>query len=103
MLILPGDPEFDRTLATPPPNWSQSMARYGGECAFVARSGSGILEPVSLQNLDDYLEGGEYEQRLLESGQDEAWLDAFADEDELDYGAYLATIGDCDPPAVFLG
>jgi hypothetical protein len=52
--------------------------------AFVARSGSGILEPVSLRELDDYLEGGEYAQRLQESDQMDCYWDAFGDEDEIE-------------------
>jgi hypothetical protein len=80
MLILPGDPEFDRTLASPPPNWRQLQAKYSGEMAFVARSGSGILEPVSRRELDDYLEGGEYAQRLQESDQ----MDCYCEVDPID-------------------
>lgn len=64
MLILPGDPEFNEILATPPPNWGQVAARLSGEFAFVARADSGILEPVSMRELDDYIEGGEYDMRL---------------------------------------
>lgn len=70
-LILPGDPEFSETLATPPPNWREIAARLSGEFAFVARSQSGILEPVSLSELDEYIEGGEYDERLEELGEDD--------------------------------
>lgn len=66
MLILPGDPEFDEILATPPPNWREVAANLSGEFAFAARAGSGILEPVSMRELDDYIEGGEYDDRLAE-------------------------------------
>lgn len=65
MLLLPGDPEFDRALATPPPNWRQFAANQPS-FAFVARAGSGILEPVSMADLEDYIEGGEYDERLDE-------------------------------------
>jgi len=95
-LILPGDPEFDRTLACPPPNWQQVAARHRGEFAFVARSGSGLLEPVSYQELDEYLEGGEYAQRLQESGQDDTYLDAFGNEDEIEEYYELEYVGDGD-------
>lgn len=61
MLILPGHPDFYRILATPPP------ARRGQ--SFVVRAGSMILEPASDLALNEYLEGGEYDQRLEESGQ----------------------------------
>lgn len=83
-LILPGDPQFDRTLASPPPNWQQVAARHQGEFAFVARSGSGLLEPVSYQELEEYLEGGEYAQRLQESRQDDTYLDAFGNANEIE-------------------
>jgi hypothetical protein len=66
MLILPGDPEFNLTLATPPPNWRQVAEQLSGEYAFVARAGSGMLEPVSFRELDEYLDGGEYDDRLEE-------------------------------------
>lgn len=64
-LILPGDPQFDRTLAmAPPPNWREIAARNTGEFAFIMRSDSGLMEPVSHRELDEYLYGGEYEERL---------------------------------------
>ena len=92
-LILPGDPQFDRTLASPPPNWQQVAARHRGEFAFVARSGSGLLEPVSYQELEEYLEGGEYAQRLQESGQDELYREAFGNEDEIEEYDELEYVG----------
>lgn len=98
ILILPGDPEFEATLATPPPNWGAIAAQHSGEFAFVARSGSGILEPVSTRELDDYLEGGEYAQRLQESNQQELYLEAFGAEGELD--DYLAEFGDTYPQSI---
>lgn len=76
MLILPGDPEFSATLATPPPNWRQVAANLSGEYAFVARTGSGLLEPVSFRELDEYLDGGEYDERMGEIAGE-------GDEDEL--------------------
>lgn len=68
-LILPGDPEFDVTLATPPPNW-RTVAAQSSNFAFVVRAGSELLEPVSMADLEDYLEGGEYDERLGEIGDD---------------------------------
>jgi hypothetical protein len=77
MLILPGDPEFDATLGRNlPPNWGAFASQNAGCCHFVARSGSGILEPVSEKDLQEYVEGGEYEERLLEIG-DEDYLEDF--------------------------
>jgi len=71
MLILPGDPEFSETLATPPPNWREVAARLSGEFAFVAKADSGILQPVSMRELDDYIEGGEYDERLEQLGDED--------------------------------
>jgi hypothetical protein len=65
-LILPGDPIFDFTLAHPPPNWRAVAASFGGEFAFIAQAGSGILKPASPQEVAEYLYGGEYEERLSE-------------------------------------
>ena len=90
-LILPGDPLFDRTLAmTPPANWREIAARTTGEFAFIMRSDSGLMEPVSHRELDEYLYGGEYEERL-EDVDEEAYLEIYGEEGELD--AYLEIVG----------
>lgn len=68
-LILPGDPDFDATLAIPPPTW-RAVASRSPQFAFVARAGSGLLEPVTMAELEDYLEGGEYDERLIEIGEE---------------------------------
>ncbi len=73
-LILPGDPEFDFTLATMPPPGTIA----GGDIAFIARAGSGILHPATQVEVREYLEGGEYDQRLAEIGEvPELWDDEF--------------------------
>lgn len=72
MLILPGDPLFDQTLGLNlPPNWGQVAAQNSGGCNFVARLGSGILEPVTAAEFAEYYEGGEYDARLEEIGDDD--------------------------------
>lgn len=69
-LILPGDEEFDLTLGTAlPPNWEESAAKFSGEYSFVASSETGLLRPVSAAELEEYLEGGEYRERLINSEQ----------------------------------
>lgn len=94
-LILPGDPEFDQTLATtPPPNWREIATRHHGEYAFIMRSDSGLMMPCSMAELDEYIEGGEYEERLEALGDEELYLEAFGEEGELD--AYLEKFGDSD-------
>jgi hypothetical protein len=66
MLILPGSPLFDLTLATPPPNWREAAARDGDTFAFVVGL-DGIARPVTAIELEDYLEGGEYDERLIQT------------------------------------
>ena len=66
MLILPGNPLFDLTLATPRPDWRDTAVRDGNTYAFVAEPGSGLMRPVTESELEDYLEGGEYDARLAE-------------------------------------
>jgi hypothetical protein len=58
-LILPGDPLFDATLGMVLPPSPLST-----EVCFVARVGSGILEPVTAAQAREYLLGGEYDERL---------------------------------------
>lgn len=58
-IILPGDPGFDETLGTAlPPGWEDHA------CTFVVDSQSGIMRPATPDELDDYLYGGEYQERL---------------------------------------
>lgn len=62
-LCLPGDPGFYETLAHPPPVTSR-------QSCFVARSGSLVLEEVDDRALDEYLEGGEYDEVANEDEDD---------------------------------
>lgn len=68
MLILPGNPEFDLTLgmALPPSPISE-------EVVFIARFGSGILEPATPEQAREYLMGGEYDERMNEIDDGEEW------------------------------
>lgn len=71
-LILPGDPEFDYTLSTAlPPDWQVLASNYGGDYGFVADVESGLLRIENTSGIREYVEGGEYDDRL-----------AFIDEDE---------------------
>ena len=65
MLILPGDPLFDYTLATVPTPGSAGQV-------YVAKAGSGILQALDPDDpaLADYLFDGEYDQRLEEIEED---------------------------------
>ena len=64
LLLLPGDPEFDRILSTPPPNWQEVAVRDGSTYTFLADSSSGILRTATALETQEYLLGGEYEERL---------------------------------------
>ena len=65
MLILPGDPEFEAFLMQSlPPDWRRVADEMGKQCCFVVDSNSGLLRAVDDKNLDDYLYGGEYDERL---------------------------------------
>lgn len=66
MLILPGHPLFNLTLATPRPDYQDKAARDGNTYAFVAEPNSGLMRPVTSEELEEYLYGGEYEERLDE-------------------------------------
>lgn len=71
-----------------PPDYQQVAAKQG-TYALIARSGGcGMLEAVTTDELEEYLEGGEYDERLSEIEDDElAESDGnWADED---VGLYL--------------
>lgn len=68
-LILPGDPLFEETLLRPPPDWRDQI-RGADNYAFIVRADSMLLEPVNISQLDDYMEGGEYDERLGAIGED---------------------------------
>lgn len=71
-IILPGHPFFDEYLySTLPPDW-RDCAYHNPDFAFIVRpDGSGLLEAVSEEELEEYLEGGEYDERLIEMGDDD--------------------------------
>lgn len=69
-LILPGHPFFNDWLyATLPPSW-RDFAFHNPDFCFVAREGSGLLEAVSEKDMEEYVEGGEYD-LVLENQIDE--------------------------------
>jgi hypothetical protein len=59
-LLLPGQPGFNEILATPPPD-------PGREFNYIVRPGSsGVAEIASEAELTEYLNSGEYDERLAE-------------------------------------
>lgn len=61
-LMLPDHPDFHRVLASPPPTADKSQN-------FIIPAGQHVLKPVDQAELDEYLEGGEYTERLAEVGE----------------------------------
>jgi len=71
-LILPGDPEFDLTLATAfPPDWREKADRWSGDYGFVVDVETGMLRVVNSQQMQEYAFGGEYDERLQQIDIDE--------------------------------
>lgn len=68
MIILPGDPEFDATLAGTLPPVEQPAPFY------IARGEHQILEPATEDELIEYLYGGEYDYYEEVLGEEEDCL-----------------------------
>jgi hypothetical protein len=66
-LILPGHPFFNHYLQSElPPNWRE-FANKHPDFAFVVRpDGSGLFEPVTEDELEEYCEDGELDAREAE-------------------------------------
>lgn len=64
------NPFFHEILnSTPPPNWRKQVdSEFSG--VFTVDSLTGIMQPASLEDLDEYVEGGEYDSICDE---DEGW------------------------------
>ncbi|HEY9663805.1 MAG TPA: hypothetical protein V6C65_35605 [Allocoleopsis sp.] len=71
ILFLPGDPGFQETLENPDLfNWVH-FANQKGQATFVVRAETGLLDCVNDEELEEYLNGGEYDLRLTCSDEDE--------------------------------
>lgn len=68
MIILPGTELFDLTLACIPPEWAYRGEISGNHVSFVADHETGLLRPVDPRGLTEYIEGGEYDERLKAIG-----------------------------------
>ncbi len=62
ILLLPHEKGFQEILATPPPSPK--------DVNWVVRAGGILMEAVSQKELDEYLQGGEYDERLKEIDPD---------------------------------
>jgi hypothetical protein len=71
-LILPGHPDFNLYLQSRlPPDWRE-FANKHSDFAFVVRAdGSGLLEIVNEDELEEYCEDGELEARESEMEADD--------------------------------
>ena len=68
-LILPGHPLFDLTLQTPRPDfWAKDKTE---EFAMVVDSDSGLMRPATRKELNEYVCGGEYDERLAAIGEND--------------------------------
>lgn len=84
LLILPGSSAFEETLAaTLTPGWKSYAAKHN-EIYFVTDS-SGLMRPANHQELTEYLEGGEYEERLQDIGETDVNGHVYDDEAGLIY------------------
>lgn len=82
MIILPGTELFDLALSTIPPVWA--WRDMGDDVSFVADVDSGLLRPVTPSDLEEYVLGGEYDQRLADIEDDDE-LDFFDNDSDPEY------------------
>lgn len=74
LLILPGDPDFDLALATPPPDWVVKQQCCSEPVNFVMDAQTGIFRTATQEELTEYLYGGEYEEVMGEEFEEmEEW------------------------------
>lgn len=71
-LVFPGDPEFDLILGVIPPPDVNQIEYKNNQVFYVARADTGILEAVDYKEFEDYANGGEYDERLTQIGDDES-------------------------------
>lgn len=74
ILLLPGDPGFNETLALSPPPWIPDSETGN---TFVMGA-DGLLRGADSNSLTEYLEGGEYDEVMgdfffFEDDEDEPW------------------------------
>lgn len=72
MIILPGNPDFYRTLATPPPGWRNQISS-SNNAFFIARQGL-LLEPCTEQEYLEYVNSGEFDENEPDEIENYAYL-----------------------------
>lgn len=70
MLILPGTLEYNLTLATPPPDWRIKAFQSGENIAFAMDYNTNLFRPVTPDELQEYIEGGEYDEVCQDNYED---------------------------------
>jgi hypothetical protein len=60
--MLPDHPLFNLILATPPPDYNQKLYSCGEPVNFAMDAEKGIFRCVDPFELEEYLEGGEYDE-----------------------------------------
>jgi hypothetical protein len=78
-LILPGTLEYNLALADipPVPTWRTEAERTGGDTYLICRAGShGLMESVTRQEWEEYVNDGELDERQLEIDAHDAALES---------------------------
>ncbi|MGJ3253823.1 MAG: hypothetical protein ACFE0J_22220 [Elainellaceae cyanobacterium] len=73
LILTPDDPEFAAAASSLLPQfWGNKLSHCHGDVVWCVRSDSGLIEPLSHAETLEYLEGGEYEERLsqIEPGEE---------------------------------
>ena len=72
VILTPNSPCFAYTLqALMPQFWQHSLSQQGGAVVWAVRAGSGLIEPLSHAEADEYLYGGEYDAVGDEQGDEQ--------------------------------
>ncbi|MFB8788648.1 MAG: hypothetical protein U7123_07295 [Potamolinea sp.] len=77
-LIYPWHPEFHQSLAVIPPDFYQARHQHSGDVALICQAGSDLMLPLGGKDLEEYIQGGEWDERtkqlqFLEQLENAAW------------------------------
>ncbi len=76
-LILPGHPDFVPTLESAPFFWREMQRDKCTTISYVVDFESGILRPMSSDDLEEYIYGGALEEVIQQQEEEEEWNDFF--------------------------